>query len=80
MKQVTLYTLSTCPWCHKAKEFFADRHVPVTDTDFDLADKTTQAKILKELDAAGATGFPYAKIGEQVMVGYQPEAYAKALN
>jgi glutaredoxin len=78
MKQVTLYTLSTCPWCHKA--FFADRHVPVTDTDFDLADKATQAKILKELDAAGATGFPYAKIGEQVIVGYQPEAYAKALN
>ena len=80
MKQVTLYTLSTCPWCHKAKKFFADRHVPVTDTDFDLADKATQAKILKELDAAGATGVPYAKIGEQVIVGYQPEAYAKALN
>jgi glutaredoxin len=80
MKQVTLYTLSTCPWCHKAKKFFADRHVAVTDTDFDLADKATQAKILKELDVAGATGFPYAKIGEQVIVGYQPEAYAKALN
>jgi carbamoylphosphate synthase large subunit len=34
---------------------------------------------LKELDAAGATGFPYAKIGDHVIVGYQPERYANAL-
>jgi glutaredoxin len=79
MKSVTLYTLSTCPWCHKAKQFFTDQHIPYTDTDYDLADGATQAKILKELDAAGATGFPYAKIGDQVIVGYQPEEYAKAL-
>ncbi len=80
MKKVTLYTLSTCPWCHKAKKFFADRNLPFTDIDYDLADEATQGKILKELDAAGATGFPYAKIGDEVIVGYQPERYTKALN
>jgi glutaredoxin len=80
MKEVTLYTLSTCPWCHKAKKFFADRNVQFTDIDYDLANKTTQEKILKELDAAGATGFPFAKIGDQVIVGYDPERYASALN
>jgi len=79
MKEVTLYTLSTCPWCRKAKKFFTDRHIPFTDTDYDLADEATQGKILKELDAAGATGFPYAKIGDQVIVGYQPERYTNAL-
>ena len=61
MKKVTLYTLSTCPWCRKAKKFFTDRNIPFTDTDYDVADEATQGKILKELDAAGATGFPYAK-------------------
>ena len=79
MKKVTLYTLSTCPWCRKAKKFFTDRNIPFTDTDYDLADEATQGKILKELDAAGATGFPYAKIGDHVIVGYQPERYANAL-
>jgi hypothetical protein len=34
---------------------------------------------LRELDAAGATGFPFVKIGDQVISGYQPELYSKAL-
>jgi hypothetical protein len=34
---------------------------------------------LQELDAAGATGFPFVKIGDKVIAGYQPELYAKAL-
>ena len=36
MKQVTLYTLSTCPWCRKAKKFFTDNNIPFTDIDYDL--------------------------------------------
>jgi glutaredoxin len=74
-----MYTLSTCPWCRKAKQFFTERNVPFTYVDYDLADDATQAKILKELDAAGATGFPFVKIGDQVIAGYQPDLYAKAL-
>jgi glutaredoxin len=79
MKKVSMFTLSTCPWCRKAKQFFTERNVPFTYVDYDLADEATQAKILKELDAAGATGFPFVKIGDQVIAGYQPELYAKAL-
>ena len=78
--KIRLFIKPYCPWCHKAKKFFTDRHMPFSDTDFDLADEATQTKILKELDAAGATGFPYAKVGDQVILGYQPEAYAKALS
>jgi glutaredoxin len=79
MKTVTLYTLSTCPWCRKAKKFFADRNIPFTYTDYDLADEATQEKISQELDAAGANGFPFAKIGNQAISGYQPDAYSRAL-
>jgi glutaredoxin len=79
MKKVTLYTLSTCPWCHKAKKFFTERNIPFTYIDYDLADEATQEKIMQELDAAGVTGFPYAKIGGVVISGYQPERYASAL-
>ena len=79
MKRVTLYTLSTCPWCRKAKNFFAERNLPFTYIDYDLADEATQGTILQELDAAGATSFPFAKIGDEVISGYKPERYSSAL-
>jgi glutaredoxin len=74
-----MYTLSTCPWCHKTKQFFTRNNVPFTYVDYDLADEPTREKILRELDAAGATGFPFVKIGEQVISGYQPAAFSSAL-
>jgi len=79
MKTVSMYTLSTCPWCFKTKKYFTDHHIPFTYIDYDLADEATQAKILKELDAAGATGFPFVKIGDEVISGYQPQRFASAL-
>ncbi|MGA2195059.1 MAG: glutaredoxin family protein [Bryobacteraceae bacterium] len=79
MKKVSMYTLSTCPWCRKTKKYFTDHHIPFTYIDYDLADEATQAKILRELDAAGATGFPFVKVGDQVISGYQPDLYASAL-
>ena len=79
MKKVTIYTLSTCPWCRKTKNFFNEHKIPFTYTDYDLAGEPTQKRISQELDAAGATGFPYVRINGEVIVGYQPELYSEAL-
>ena len=79
MKKVTMYTLSTCPWCRKAKKFFTDKKVPFEFTDYDLADEATQARIMRELDAEGVKGFPYVRIGDQGVEGYQPVRYAQLL-
>jgi glutaredoxin len=79
MKKVSIYTLSTCPWCRKTKQFFTRNNIPFTYIDYDLADEPAQEKILQELDAAGATGFPFVKIGDQVISGYQPAAFSSAL-
>lgn len=79
MKTVKMYALSTCPWCRKAKKFFADRQVQFQYTDFDLADAATQAKIMQELDAEGVRGFPFVRIGDQGVEGYQPARYAELL-
>jgi glutaredoxin len=79
MKKVSMYTLSTCPWCRKSKSFFTEHKVPFTFIDYDLADQATQSRISSEVDAAGATGFPFVRIGDEAIVGYQPERYAKAL-
>ncbi|MGA3014954.1 MAG: glutaredoxin family protein [Bacteroidales bacterium] len=79
MKKITVYTLSTCPWCRKTKIFFDEHKIPFTYTDYDLAYEPTQRRISQELDAAGANGFPYVRINDEVIVGYQPERYSKAL-
>jgi glutaredoxin len=79
MKKISMYTLSTCPWCRKTKKFFTEHNIPFTYIDYDLADEATQQRIGQEVDAAGATGFPFVKIDNEVIVGYQPDRYASAL-
>jgi glutaredoxin len=79
MKKVSMYTLSTCPWCRKTKKFFTDHHIPFEFTDFDLADEAAQDKIMREMDAEGANGFPFVRIGDQVVEGWQPARYAELL-
>ena len=79
MKKVYMYTLSTCPWCMKTKKWFTEHHAPFDFTDYDLADEATQAKIMRELDAAGASGFPFVRIGDETVEGYQPKRFAKLL-
>lgn len=79
MKKVSMYTLSTCPWCRKTKIFFTQHNVPFDFTDYDLADEATQDRIMRELDAAGANGFPFVRIGDQIVEGYRPDRYAELL-
>ena len=79
MNSVDMYTLSTCPWCRKTKQWFTEHHIPFKFTDYDLADEASQDKIMCELDAAGASGFPFVRIGDQTIEGYQPARYAKLL-
>jgi nitrite reductase/ring-hydroxylating ferredoxin subunit len=61
------------------EEFFAERGIPFEYIDYDLADKTAQDRIMRELDAAGADKFPFVKIGNQIVEGYRPGRYAQLL-
>ena len=79
-KSVELYTLSTCPWCRKAKAFLDDRRVDYSYIDHDLTDEHTQTRIQEEMLARHASAFPFAKIGDDFIVGYNPEAYARLLD
>jgi len=79
MKPVYMYTLSTCPWCIRTERWFTTRHIPFDYTDFDLAKKATQDKIMRELEAAGVSGFPYVRIGEDVVQGYKPARFRELL-
>ncbi|HET6494027.1 MAG TPA: glutaredoxin family protein [Thermoleophilia bacterium] len=78
-KTVELYTLSTCPWCKKAEAFLSDRGVEYTYIDYDLAEADVQRRIQVEMTTNHAPSFPFAKIGEDFIVGYNPDAYTRLL-
>lgn len=79
MKKISMYTLSTCPWCRKTKKFFTERNVPFDFIDYDLADEATQQRIMKDMDGYKASGFPFVKINGDTVEGYNPDKYAKLL-
>jgi hypothetical protein len=59
--------------------YFTEHKIPFTFIDYDLADDATQSMIMDEIDAVGANGFPFVKIGDIVVEGYNPQSYAEAL-
>jgi glutaredoxin len=76
---VTIYSLTTCGWCTKAKGFFRERGINPFVIEYDMAGPELQAKISAELREHGAQGFPFVKIGAHVVPGYAPEDYEKLL-
>lgn len=81
MKKIFMYTLSTCPWCRKTKQFFKDRNIPFEYVDYDLASEAEQEKIQKAIVQSGAQtlAFPWVKIENEIVVGWNPERYTKLM-
>jgi glutaredoxin len=79
--KVFMYTLSTCPWCRKARQFFKSNNIPFDYVDYDLQPEGKQEKIMEEISkiSPNARSFPLVIIGEQAIVGYNPEKYSEAL-
>jgi glutaredoxin len=78
--KVFMYTLSTCPWCRKTKQFFKERNVKFDFVDYDLEGDKEQEKILEEMSKHTSNpAFPFVIIGKEVVVGYNPERYLELL-
>ncbi|MBC7315368.1 MAG: glutaredoxin family protein [Chloroflexi bacterium] len=75
------YTLSYCPWCKRTKRFFTEHNIPFECIDYDLASPDEQARIEQEISAysGGHVSFPYVVIGDEVVMGYDPERYRALL-
>ena len=80
MRSVFMYTLSTCPWCRKAKKYFTDHNVPFQFIDYDLQSPEEQQKIEQAmLERGGPLSFPWVVIGDDVIVGWNPARYDELL-
>lgn len=80
MTKVSIYALSTCPWCRKTKKFFNDHNIPFECVDYDLVGEDIQEKIMDEIKRHGVSiSFPYVMIGEKIVVGYNPKKYSELM-
>jgi len=78
---VYLYTLSTCPWCRKAKDWLTEQSVPFEAVSVDLLpDDESDAVADKVYELSAARVFPVALINGEVVVGFNPEKYAELLD
>ncbi len=80
MKKVKMYSLSTCPWCKKAKKYFDKQQVSYETMEYDLADEKTRKSIERDMEKMGADGFPLVKIGRKAVQGYDPAKYKELLS
>jgi glutaredoxin len=78
-KTVELYTLSACPWSRSTRAFLDEHGVQYAYVDYDLADAHGQSRIREEMIARGAAAFPFVKIGDDFIVGYNPDAFTRLL-
>ncbi|MDR2395226.1 MAG: glutaredoxin family protein [Endomicrobium sp.] len=78
---VFLYTLSTCVWCKKTKQFLLDKGIKYSYIDVDLLEGAQQNKVMSEISAVNPQGgFPTILIDKvKTIVGYQPEAIKEIL-
>ncbi|HOW89814.1 MAG TPA: glutaredoxin family protein [Elusimicrobiales bacterium] len=80
MKKVKMYTLSTCLWCKRTKQFFQDRNIPFEAVEYDKADEAEQERIMSEMRSKGCGGsFPFVCIGSDAVQGYDPDEFERLL-
>jgi len=76
---VTIYSLTTCGWSKKAKEYFKQRGIKAFVIEYDTAGADLQQKISAEMRKEGADGFPFVRIGGRVVKGYDPATFDRLL-
>jgi glutaredoxin len=71
---VILFGTSTCPYCTKAREFLAERHVDYRDLVIDKSDQSRQL-----FESLGEQAVPVLLVGTTLIRGFNGAEYDKAL-
>jgi len=73
--KIILFQSHTCPWCHKVRDFFKEHNVKYKPVFVDEDQKAAEEMIEK----SGQMGVPVIEIDGDIIIGYNPNALAKAL-
>jgi len=67
---IKVFSTKTCPWCTKVKEYLQNKGV-----EFETVDVSANREAAMEMvKKTGQMGVPVTQIGEEYIVGYNPEA------
>lgn len=73
--KVIVYGTQTCPYCIHAKDYFNQNNIPFEDIDVTKDQVRAQEMITK----SGQKGVPVIDIDGNILIGFQPEAFAELL-
>lgn len=73
--KVDIYSTATCHFCHIAKDWLTEKNIPFND--YNVGVDAVKRKEMVEM--TGQLGVPVIKIGEDVMIGFNPEKMAQLL-
>ena len=74
-KKVEIYSTASCHFCHMAKDWLSEKQIPFVD--YNVGEDMAKRKEMVEM--TGQLGVPVIKIGDEVMIGFNPEQMAKIL-
>lgn len=72
---ITLYGTSSCPWCHKTREFLKANNVKFNDVNVGENHKAAKEMVKK----SGQQGVPVIDIDGTVIIGFDEKAIRSAL-
>ena len=73
--KVKIYTTSSCPYCHTAKDFLAQNKIPFEDVNVEENREAAQEMVEK----SGQTGVPVIDVDGQIIIGFDKDALKRAL-
>lgn len=75
MKNVLIYTTSTCAYCKMTKEYLKENNVPYKEKNVESDEKAREEMVEK----SHQLGVPVIDIDGEIFVGFDREGLAKAL-
>jgi glutaredoxin-like YruB-family protein len=72
---ITLYGTSSCPWCHKTRDFLQSKKIKFIDVNVGEDQKAAKEMYKK----SGQLGVPVLDINGTIIVGFDEPAIKKAL-
>lgn len=75
-KKIEIFSTPTCHFCSLAKEWFKEKSL--TYTEYNVATDIDKRKEMVEM--TGQLGVPVIRIGEEVLIGYNPSKMAEILS
>ncbi|MBL7073184.1 MAG: NrdH-redoxin [Candidatus Omnitrophica bacterium] len=75
MKNVKVYSTSTCAFCVKVKQFLKDNNVKFEDIDV----SQNEERVREMVEKTGQMGVPVIDIEGEIIMGFDKERIRKAL-